>query len=317
MSDESFARRMRDLERPEAPDPAFVDRLYTELAGELGFRTIGAAAAGPVRLIRRRRGRSWPLLAVAALLLTLGIGAFVTGGGLRGPTDDLLARLHARGSMIVAVSRDHPQVVVPGVAASGFDVAVADALSGRLGLGFEPVAYPPGSIGSLFDRAHLAMPAADVRDWQDAGWSLLEPVYHWPHYLLVGADAAFADPSALSGRRIGVTDERLVPSLPAGAVPVTVADDSDCLGRLESGDLDACLTATLGGPDIVARPTIRVLGAPAVLEPRGPMVRASGDSDSFATAVREAITGLRDDGVLADLSRRFLGEDLTAPPKDS
>jgi hypothetical protein len=257
MSDESFERRLRDLERPDAPDPAFVDRLFLELAEELGFARQKPIGTAPVRLVPRPRPRrrSWPLLAVAALLV-LGVGAFVASGGLRGP-DDLLTRMRSGTRMIVAVTREHPQVVVPGTNAAGFDVEVAHLVSQRLGTGADVVAYTPGLLGALVDRAHLVMSAADAPDWQEAGWSLVAPVYHWPRYLLVRADAPFGDSSALAGRRVGVPDQASEPLVPAGALAVPLASDQECLDGLESADVEACLTATIGPPDIIARPALR------------------------------------------------------------
>lgn len=318
--DESVARRMRDLDQPMSPDPAFADRLYLELAGELGLRGPRAADITPLRRgsRTRRRRRSWPLLAVAALVLTLGVaGLFASGGSRDAPTDDLLARLRETGWMRVAVSRGHPQVVVPGTAGAGFDVEVARALAQRLRIALEPVNYVPGSIGSLVDRAHLVMSATRVREWHDAGWSLAATAYHWPRYLLARADASFDDPSALAGRRVGLSDQDVESSLPEGALAVLVATDHECLRLLETGEVEACLSSTLGPPDITARPALRVLGPPVEVEARGPMVRASGTTASFAIEVRDAVAALRDEGVLADLSRRYLGADLSEPPKDS
>ena len=95
MSDETFARRLRALEDHDSPDPAFVDRLYLELSDELGFVRRTSTRTAPARPVPRPRPRrrSWPLLAVAALLV-LGVGAFVASGGIKGP-DDLLTRMLA------------------------------------------------------------------------------------------------------------------------------------------------------------------------------------------------------------------------------
>lgn len=321
MNDESFARRMRDLDRPEDPDPAFVDRLYGELAAELGFARPTSTGTRPTRAVprTRQRRRSWPLMAVAALLLTLGIGALVTSGGLRErTTEDLLARLRETEWMRVAVSREHPQVVVPGATAAGFDVEVAHALAQRLGLRAEPIAYAPGMAGSLVDRAHLVMAASDAHAWQAAGWSLLGSAYHWARHLLVPAGAPIERPADLAGQRVGLAGG-LDPGLrlPAGLVVVPVGSDHECLALLEAGDLAACLTTILGPVDIAARPALRILDDPVAVEARGPMVRESSDTARFATEVRDAMASLRAAGALADLSQRFLGSDLTEPPKDS
>jgi ABC-type amino acid transport substrate-binding protein len=311
---------MRDLDRPEAPDPAFVDRLYRVLADELGFPGPRSTDARPVRLSPRaqRKRRSWPLLAVAALLLTLGLGAlFVAGSRSDPPTDDLLARMRATGTLRVAVSRGHPQVVAFGGVVAGFDVELVGALASRLGLSPETRPYTPGGGAGGGDDVDLVIPAGMTPAWREAGWSLVEPAYHWPRWLLVRSDGLIAEPSALSGERVGVSAGHDPVALPDGAVPVSVETDQGCLGQLEAGRLAACLTTTLGPSDIAARPAVRVLGEPVVIEPRGPMVRRSSDSVRLEAVLHDALTGMRQDGALADLSRRFLGADLTEPPKDS
>jgi ABC-type amino acid transport substrate-binding protein len=314
---ESFERRMRDLERPDAPDPAFADRLYLELAEELGFARQKPVGTAPVHLVPRPRPRrrSWPLMAVAALLV-LGVGAFVASGRPRGP-DDLLTRMRAGDRMRTAVSREHPQVAVTGGLLAGFDVELVHGLAARLGVSPELVPYAPRSGPRSADDLDLAMTAAMAGAWREDGWSLVEPVYDWTRWLLVRTDAPFTVRSGLSGERVGVTATADPLPLPEGAVRVSVADDTECLGHLEAGGIAGCITSTLGPSDIAARPTIRILGEPLAIEPRGPMIRRSSDTSSFEAELRVALDSMRVDGTLADLSRRFLGSDLTVPPKDS
>jgi ABC-type amino acid transport substrate-binding protein len=316
MSDETFARRLRALEDHDPPDPAFVDRLYLELSDELGFVHRTSTRTAPARPVPRPRPRrrSWPLLAVAALLV-LGVGAFVASGGIKGP-DDLLTRMLAGERMRTAISREHPQVVVTGGLLDGFDVELVHGLASRLGVAPELVPYAPRS-GPPGDPLDLAMTAGMAAAWWEDGWTLVEPVYHWSRWLLVRTDAPFNEPTGLSGERIGLTATAEALPLPEGAVRVSVGNDLECLGHLEAGRIAACITTTLGPSDIVARPTVRILGEPLAIEPRGPMIRRSSDATSFEVELRAALDSMRSDGTIADLSRRYLGTDLTLPPKDS
>jgi ABC-type amino acid transport substrate-binding protein len=322
MSEEWLAPRLRDLDRPEDPDPAFVDRLYRELADELGFaRTApdGALPGRPIPIAGKRR-RSWPLLAVAALLLTLGLGAlFASGGGPERPKDDLLAQLRATGRIRVAVSRERPQAVGAMGVVAGFDVEVARAVAAALSLTpeLDPV-EPPALLdpGGAWD---IAMTASALTSEDEAGLALIMPVYHWPTFALVPEDSRLIDHGSLAGHRVGV----VVGSaggrvLPDSASLVDMTSDLDCLERLHAGEVDACLTSSMGPADIATRPGVRSLAGPVMVEPRGPVVRLDGpDPTRLADETRAAITQMRTDGTLADLSRRYLGADLTDPPKDS
>jgi peroxiredoxin len=63
------------LDRPVEPDPAFADRLYASLAGDLGFRPVA-----PREMVVRRLRGAWPAVRMAYVAATLGlllIAAFV------------------------------------------------------------------------------------------------------------------------------------------------------------------------------------------------------------------------------------------------
>jgi outer membrane protein assembly factor BamB len=83
MNHDDFAERLRVAEGPVAPDPRFVDRLYVELAGELGL------PSSRVRSLPRahtRHRRSLALLAAAVLLAALAVALAIVGSRLlQGP----------------------------------------------------------------------------------------------------------------------------------------------------------------------------------------------------------------------------------------
>ncbi|HEX6475244.1 MAG TPA: hypothetical protein VF114_09205, partial [Candidatus Limnocylindria bacterium] len=71
MTDEQLSRDMRALEVDEEPNPAFADALFAELEGEI------VARHGP--------GATWFLLAAAALIAALAVGAALGSGLVRLP----------------------------------------------------------------------------------------------------------------------------------------------------------------------------------------------------------------------------------------
>src|SRR4051794_17376806 len=89
---------------------------------------------------RRRRSRVVAAFAAAATPAIIGVvivGLVLTRLGRPTLSDggsDLLADLRGTGVIRIAVTRDAPQVDVPGTGYDGFDIDVARAIATRLGL---------------------------------------------------------------------------------------------------------------------------------------------------------------------------------------
>src|SRR5262245_2201333 len=132
--------------------------------------------------------RSLPVAIAAALAIAIG-GLFVSQriaigpGATPAPSLDLLARLREAGTISVAVSNGPPQTVSSGSAYIGFDVDVAEAIAGELGLDARVSAVPsddfmttdwdlllPGGTG-------IAPPGAEAS----------EPYAYWPIWLAAGS----------------------------------------------------------------------------------------------------------------------------------
>jgi len=330
---------LRRIADPTTPDPAFLDRLYEDLVGELGFREGGGAAVPPSGWPARRADRARVerrLLLVAALV---GVAIAVIGGALiagafierqRQLEQQPLDRVRDAGVMRIAVRSGYPQVVIDGALQGGFDVDVAGVLASRLGvqpavqatLGDGPIA----GVGT--GSWDAALPSRSLTTTETATLEVSRPYYLWPIQLYAADSDPARSAADLAGATIcvvrgsvgaiwldGGTDIQTAgpeEARPVGAIPMLAASDDDCLARVASGEADAGVSAALAPVDLEARPAVRAIGPPILHEQRGVVVERGAGSAAMISAIDAAIFEMQADGSLADISRRrFGGDDLT------
>jgi polar amino acid transport system substrate-binding protein len=166
----------------------------------------------------------------------------------------------------------------------------------------------------------LALPSTSIGADLASRWTASEPYYHWPISLVVPSDSDLRSLDALAGRVCvvaGTAGEAWLAARP-GVIPIARPDDETCREALATGTAVAAVTAELGPGDINVRGDLRALGPPVTSEPRSVLVdRQAGDPTALIHEIDRAIQSARDDGTLADLSRRYFGGyDLTVAPAE-
>jgi ABC-type amino acid transport substrate-binding protein len=184
------------------------------------------------------------------------------------------------------------------------EITPADRLTALAG-GSWAVALPSTRIG------------ADAAD----RWAASQPYYHWPIFVVVPAASDAQSLDDLSGLRVcavaGSTGEAWLAGRP-DVIPLARPDEAACLEALATGMAAATVTADVGPADIKVRGDVRALGPPVTSEPRSVLGdRQAGDPTALIHEIDGAIQSARDDGTLADLSRRYFGGfDLTVAPAE-
>jgi ABC-type amino acid transport substrate-binding protein len=293
---------------PRAPRHRTGPRLLRSLGGTLPHRSWAG----------RRRGPLWWLVA-AALLAALVAGAIVAGALIRERVrPDLLDLARDAGTIEVAISREFPQV--QGRDFNGFDVSIAADLTRRMNLHAEVT--PADRVTALAGGSWtVALPSTRIGAELADRWTASEPYYHWPISVVVPAASDARSLDDLVGLSVcavaGTTGEAWLTGHPDN-VPLIRPDDAACLEALATGTAAAAVTADLGPADIKVRGDIRALGPPVTSEPRSVLVdRQAGDPTALIHEIDGAIASARDDGTLADLSRRYFGGyDLTVAPAE-
>ena len=333
MNDERVVSGLRHVGDPVGPDPAFLDRMYEDLAGELGFRPASRSATRPSPWKTARR----LLLLAAVVVLSLAVigGALIAGALLERQreselTQSALDRIQAAGVLRVAIQPDFPQVTVDGTFQGGFDADVATELAGRLGV--RPVLQPM-NLDTLPDSSELAewdlaLPGRSLTPTELARLEASVAYYEWPVYVVVASTSPAASLADLTGQRVCVVGGSAgadwlasrstfqaggsIGSPPASVITVDRASDGDCLESLASGDVTAAITATLSPADFAARPSIRQLGEPVFLEERRVVSPRGSGSAELIAEVDRLLLEMRSDGTIRELSsRRFGGTDLS------
>lgn len=206
---------------------------------------------------------------------------------------------------------------------AGFDIDLATEAGRRLGVTVEWRPVPWDGIvyalnGGTFDAVWNGMTITDER---------AQLVAFTRPYLMGGQAAAvrrddrtrrrLAD---LAGARVGVVSggpgSRLLEGLPtAPEAAVEYPDLTAALAGLAAGEVAAVAADVMPLRDALAKQAGRFRLLPGLVrrEPFGVAFRA-GDRD-LRDRVQKALDGLRKDGTMAKLSRRWFGEDLTNPKK--
>ena len=328
MDDERLVARLRTVDGTGDPRPAFVEDLHADLAGRLGLQPAAVALPHP------RRSQVWrPLLlaAAVALLLALAAGGLLIGSALhlvRLPVT-VLETVHDDGAIRVAVRPDAPQATKPGGGIEGFDVEFARYVAGRLGVDAHLVPTTIGAMLEAQDDWQLGLPSQPLTHAEAGEFSVTEPYYAWPIYVVTLRSSDRASDGAVSagplcaaeGSSAGAwltgraSDSLNVKQSPptAGTVHL-LANDAACLDEVRAGVSAAMATSQLLPADIAALTAFRVVGGDAVaFEPRGAIVPKvlAGDAE-LVDELNRIIGSARTDGSLAALSRQwFGGEDLT------
>jgi ABC-type amino acid transport substrate-binding protein len=328
MTDAYLTELLHVVEHGAEPDPAFLDRLYDELATDLGFRARHIAVrAAP------SRSRAWWLLAAALLIMALASTALIAGAAVRllqePRPSDVLDTIRERGVIQVVVRDGFPQARSPEGAMGGFDIDVANEIARRLGV-MTDIRPEPDPVAPIAPDADLAV--VSRAGHATAGRHLVSSaIYFWPVHVVVLAGAPAASVGELDGSTIcvvagtsgeawlagGLHELSATPiQRPPDAAAMTRPDDESCLDALVDGSVAAALTADLGPAELAVRGGIRALDGPVLTEERGFIVdREAGDVDALLEAIDAAIEAARADGTLSDLARsRFGGHDLSAPP---
>lgn len=318
------AARQDDETRTDVGEQSFSGRVN-------GRGVLGRATLRPPRSPAGRLGWLLPLAAavivvVAGLAIRSNLGPGATSSA--GP-NDMLGHIRAGGVVHIAVSNEAPQAQTTGGAYIGFDVDVANAVAGWIGVRPDLQFVSPNEILRGTGDWELAFPSHTLPDSLTA--AVAGPHYYmWPAWLIVEDGSAFDSIAALNGTAICVVDgapgadwlagastpdTAYVASAPLDASIVRRATDELCLAALASGEAQAAVTATLLDVDFASRGLRSIAGSPVIRQQRALLIRTTstfGDTTTFQAAVEAALTDLRTTGQLAELSRRaFGGDDLT------
>jgi len=244
----------------------------------------------------------------------------VNGGGTEG--QDQLARIQEAGEMTIAMEgtwapwtyHDENDDLV------GFDVEVGKAIAEKLGV--EPV-FIEGEWDGLLagleaGRFDIMVNGVEYTDERGEKYDFSEPYGYIRTAIMVKEDNAeiqsFEDLAGkTTANTISSTYAQLAESY--GATATGVDDLNQTMELLIQGRVDATLNAEVTFYDYLAVHPDADVKIAALTEDASHVcipMRKGDDSASLREAVNQAIKELREEGVLAEISEKYFGTDITA-----
>lgn len=258
---------------------------------------------------------------IAVMLAVFMLASVLTMAVSAKGSDDLLETIQKRGTIIVGLEGDWApwSYVDENDELTGYDVEVAKAIAGKLGVEIQIV---PGEWDGLFagmdaGRYDMVVNGVEVTEERADKYDFSTPYAYIRTALIVKGDndsiKTFED---LKGKKtansIASTYMNLAESYGATCYGVSTLDET--LTMVLQGRVDATLNAIVSFTDYMAQHPDSNLKVVATTEEASNVaipMRKGDETASLREAVNKAIDELREDGTLSELSTRFFGEDIS------
>jgi len=241
------------------------------------------------------------------------------------PAGSTMAGIAERGRLIVAVGPDTYLISsrnLENEQLEGFDVDIAGDLAEAIFGDREQVEYPqfdlPGRFAAVRSgEADLVISTTTITCQRREQVEFSTPYYRAGQRVLVNSDSGVAGLDGLAGKRVcaarGSTSLQKVLATPSGPIPVGVPSVTDCLVRLQLGEVDAVSTDDVLLAGLAAQdPRTKIVGLPLTDEPYGVSINpAAPDLVRFVNAVLERRV---EDGRWRASYQRWLETRLGPPP---
>ena len=238
---------------------------------------------------------------------------------------DLLAQIQERGTIIIAMEgtwspwtyHDEEDNLV------GFDVEVGAAIAEKLGV--EPV-YEEGVWDGLLEgieggRYDIMVNGVGVTDERKESYSFSDPYcYDRTAVIVREDDDSITKMEDLAGKSTANTISSTYAEIAEGyGATVTGVDDfNQTIELLLQGRIDATLNAEGSYLDYIGvhpESPVKVACYNYDVSDIAIPMRKSDDTESLRQAINTAISELREDGTLTELSMKYFGVDITVMPE--
>jgi polar amino acid transport system substrate-binding protein len=259
------------------------------------------------------------LIGYALLSAITQLGASVAGQG----PDPVWAAARQRGALRVAVDFGYyPFSGVERGQPIGYDIDLAQAVAGKLGLAVE---FVPSNLDSIYDdlanrkadMAASALPYAPEQGWR-ASFSTF--YFNAGQVLVVPEHSPIAGQDQLGGYTVGAPlgsdADTYARKLAAGNPSITLRSDYDTpaevLADLRRGELDAAIVDNASAlSDLGHHPGLKAVGPALTLEPY--VLAVPVEAYQLHDAVNRALEQLRREGFFEQVGRKwFVDAPLTA-----
>ena len=241
-----------------------------------------------------------------------------TGAG----ADDHLAKIKAAGKISIATEGCWAPFTYHDESTDelvGFDVEVAAAIAEKLGVeaDFQEVAFDGGLTGVSTGTFDMMANGVDVTPDREETYDFTEP-YAYDHAVVVtlATNEDIKSFDDLNGRTTansaGSTYEAM--GKEHGATVSNVDTLGETMTLVQNGTVDATINANTSAQDYfntTGTTDLKVAAVdPEVTKYAIPLAKGA-DNDSLREAINQAIKELREEGKLAEISKKYFGADIT------
>ena len=263
------------------------------------------------------------MLLMAALAAVTVAGCGASQSGTQSTENDHLARIKAAGKISIATEgcwapfTYHDETTDELV---GFDVEIAAAIAKKLGVeaDFQEVAFDGGLTGVTTGTFDMMANGVDVTDDRKETYDFTHPnAYDHAVVVTLASNTDINSFEDLSGRTTansaGSTYEAM--GIANGATVSNVDTIGETMTLVLNGTVDATINANTSAQDYfktTGTTDLKVAAVDNEVTMYAIPLAKGADNDSLREAINQAISELRDDGTLAEISNKYFGADITS-----
>lgn len=236
---------------------------------------------------------------------------------------DLLDEVRQRGTLRVAVEGTYPPFNYKDDAGklTGFDVEIAEALAGKLGVkaAFSTTEWSAILAGLQAGKYDVIVNQVAATDKRRETFDFSDPYVVSSAQLIVRANETrpLATPADLKGKKIGVGQGSNYAELAkgiAGAEVKVYPGAPEYLQDLASGRLDVALNDSLLIPYLAQKTKLPVKAGAPIGPTESNAIPFRKGNPKFKAAIDKALADLKADGSFQKISTKWFGRDVSKPP---
>lgn len=202
---------------------------------------------------------------------------------------------------------------------TGFDIEVGEAIAQELGL--EPV-QKKMKFGSIVEsvkagRVDAAIASHTITEERLEHVSFSTPYYYSGPQIFVRPDSSVEKLADLEGLEIAVSKGSTYEENAASISTNIIFYDSDvtALEALNRGKHDSVITDFVTGKEAIGA-GMEIEGK-ELLGKSEQAIAVAKDNEALLKKINEALQTLKENGTLAEISKKYIGEDITVLPEES
>ena len=236
---------------------------------------------------------------------------------------DLLDEVRERGTLRVAVEGTYPPFNFkdPGGKLTGFDVEIAEAIAGKLGVkaAFSTTEWSAILAGLQAGKYDVIVNQVAATDKRRETFDFSDPYVVSSAQLIVRTNEtrALATAADLKGKKIGVGQGSNYADLAkgiAGAEVKVYPGAPEYLQDLATGRIDVALNDSLLIPYLAEKTKLPVKAGAPIGPTESNAIPFKKGNPKFKQAIDKALADLKADGSFQKISAKWFGRDVSKPP---